>query len=393
MNKEHVEKTTEEKVADIVKSEISAMKQEMATQLEALKASQAPQAQTPVSKLSKDVKAFLDSAEKALKKIGDGTAKTVDVETSFEVVRAISSTNFTPASDWGLEVTLPGIERPLSDNTRFNLLDYIPVGTTQAVHLKKARRGAKVGNAMWIGECELKPLISMSWEKIGIDPVKIANRIQVCDEVLEDIPELRQEIRNLLTEDLLYAISDGLLNGDPLANPDEPTGLFTEASAFNNPDAADTVDDPNYLDAINAVITSQVCMGCAPNIALMNCTDYFILDSMKDANGQYLQIPGYDRTNKTINGVRILQVPTSVLPKGEFVVFDVNSIKVWFKGAVQFKEGYSSVRNELGVVQGNDWEHNMTSFISEVRLFAWVDNVQCITKDTFVNVQSFIAKP
>jgi len=45
------------------------------------------------------------------------------------------------------------------------------------------------------------------------------------------------------------------------------------------------------------------------------------------------------------------------------------------------------------VIQGGDWEHNMTSYIIETRLFAWVDNVACITKDTFTNILSFIAKP
>jgi HK97 family phage major capsid protein len=402
-------KEIEESLAEVVKStvktatadtesKLEALKQKSEADLEALKTDFAlrlekltPKTVTKANKVDEDVVKAIDKSAEVLAKIGRGEVKSAEVPMSFEVFKAITTGSFTPPEDWGQTVLLPGIERPLADKTRFNLLDYIPVGTTTAVHLKKARRGAKSGNVAWTPECGLKPLIQYSWEILGIDPVKITGRTQVCDEALEDIPGLRPEIRSFLFEELNYGISDGLLSGSGVAP--EPLGLFTSASQFQNPALEESVDDPNYLDAINAVINTQTCLGCSPNIALMSCPDYFILDSLKDANGQYLDIPGYNRETKTLNGVRILQVPTDVLPQGEFAVFDVNSIKVWFKGAINFKEGYSMVRDANDVIQGGDWEHNMTSFIIETRLFAWVDNVACITKDTFANVLSFIAKP
>lgn len=348
----------------------------------------------PIDKKSaekQEVDNFFKQAIKAVKEVNDTKGKAgVEVAISPSVLKAITQANFTPWADWGTTVTLPGIEAPLSDKTRFNLLDYIPVGQTNATHLMKIKRGARIGTAKFINPCTLKPLITQSWEKLSLEPVKIAGRTRVCDEILEDVPEARAEILEMLRDSLKYGISDGLINGDGIAP--NPQGLFAGATAYTDPNLAGKVANPTMFSALKAVINSQKCLGCTPNLILLNCTDYFLLqESAKDAIGQYLNVPGFDPIAMTLDGVLIKQVPDSVLPAGEFVVFDVNSLEVWLKGGIVFKEGYTSAiaREETT----GDWEANMTSFIIETRLFAWRKNDVCITKDKFDAVITFIAQP
>ncbi len=147
-------------LAEVIKTEVDAkgdaLKAEIATILEKQNGQPAP------SPINKGAKEFFEKGAKALEQIAKNGAKMLEVPVSYEVLRAITSASFTPASDWGTTVTLPGIERPLADKTRFNLLDYIQVQTTTATHLKKARRGARSGNVAFINECELKPLINQA---------------------------------------------------------------------------------------------------------------------------------------------------------------------------------------------------------------------------------------
>lgn len=379
-------KTTEE----LVKSQASVI-EELKTEVATLKHKATNEVVDKSKEVKTEVDKFFKEAIKAINEANTTKGKQgVEVAITPEVLKSITQSSFTPWADWGTTVTLPGIEAPLSDNTLFNILDYLPVGQTNAVHLKKIKRGARIGTAQFINPCTLKPLIQQTWEKLSLDPVKIAGRTRVCDEILEDVPEARAEILEMLREALKYGISDGLINGDGIAP--NPQGLFAGASAYADLNINGKVVAPTMFDALKAVINTQKCLGCRPNMILLSCSDYFLLQaSAKDANGQYLIVPGFDAVNMTLDGCLIKQVNDTILPAGEFIVFDVNSLEVWLKGGIVFKEGYASVIS--GEELNGDWESNMTSFIIETRLFAWRKNDVCITKDTFDAVITYIAQP
>lgn len=82
-----------------------------------------------------------------------------------------------------------------------------------------------------------------------------------------------------------------------------------------------TVEDPNYGDAINAVIAVLTYGEFTPNMVALNPSDVFMIQTLKDTSGRSLDlITGIDGT-KRISG-RVI-VETTIVPPGHYLIGDM----------------------------------------------------------------------
>lgn len=82
-----------------------------------------------------------------------------------------------------------------------------------------------------------------------------------------------------------------------------------------------TVEDPNYGDAINAVIAVLTYGEFTPNVVALNPSDVFMIQTLKDTSGRSLDlITGIDGT-KRISG-RVI-VETTIVPPGYYFIGDM----------------------------------------------------------------------
>ncbi|MDY5489035.1 MAG: phage major capsid protein [Butyricimonas virosa] len=82
-----------------------------------------------------------------------------------------------------------------------------------------------------------------------------------------------------------------------------------------------TVEDPNYGDAINAVIAVLTYGEFTPNMVALNPSDVFMIQTLKDTSGRSLDlITGMDGT-KRISG-RVI-VETTIVPPGYYFIGDM----------------------------------------------------------------------
>lgn len=256
---------------------------------------------------------------------------------------------------------------------RFNILNYVNVGSTNERTVSWMEEESETGSALFIDECVAKPEVSKTWIRNSTKVQKVADFSKVCEEVLWYLPRMRQLIEQFLRKLVYIAMQDAILNGDGTGN--NLLGLIPQATAFVAGVKANSVEKANYADAIRASASQIKCLGYMPDCAFVNCDDMFQFESIKDANGQYLNAP--------LGGVQLIECP--FITPGEFLVADCSMANVdFFQGIVSEWD-----RND------NDFRENAISVRSEALLASYIasNNVDAFVTDTFVNVVTLINKP
>jgi len=257
--------------------------------------------------------------------------------------------------------------------TQFNILDYVTVGSTNERTVSWIEEKSETGAALFIDECVAKPEVSKEWTRNSAKVQKVADFSKVCEEVLWYLPRMRQLIEQFLRKLVYVSMQEAILNGDGIGN--NLLGLIPQATAFVAGAKAASVEKANFSDAIRAVASQIKCLGYLPNCAFVNCDDMFHFESIKDANGQYLDAP--------LGGVTLIECP--FIPVGEFLVGDCKMANVDFFQAIVSEWD----RND------NDFRENAISVRSEALLACYIasNNVGAFVTDTFANVVTLINKP
>lgn len=135
------------------------------------------------------------------------------------------------------------------------------IGVPKLVYLIKVEVGdsnpvsGDPGGADWILSGGQKPKRSFRVTTGTAEAKKIAIFGTVEDKLLRDVASLDRWIREDFTSEMREGINDGLLNNNPGINPDAPLGLKTNAIQYSaTPAYSGTITDPNYIDAIFAII-------------------------------------------------------------------------------------------------------------------------------------------
>lgn len=237
---------------------------------------------------------------------------------------------------------------------RANLLDYVRTYNTNQKTLAYVEAEPKEGNFAVVAEGEEKPQLDIKWETRWVQPIKFAGWIKVTEEVIEDIPQLRDLIVNYLSgkHDLfkegqvfsyINTNSTAYVTGQGLSGATTTPNIMDVVLALQ----AQIINTPNYLDEPDF-------MG---NVVLMNVIDFYKEYGLaKDDNGRPLYNINVNGTNVfMINGFTF--VVSKLVSTGNIYLFDGTKIDV---------TTYSPYKVEIGWVN-DDFIKNLFVILGESR--------------------------
>lgn len=254
---------------------------------------------------------------------------------------------------------------------------YASVAPTQSRSLVYADYVSKEGDAAWVPEGGLKPLMDAKLEEKTVTAGKVAIVAKFTEETLADFPAFVAEVQNEMVNKIGIKEEDGILNGSGTGG--EIKGVAADMPAF----ALDglEVEKGNEFDAIVAAYTQVVAtseMNYRPNLVLLNPVDYAKMQLTKDANGSYLRPFQYN--GELVPGMRVES--TNRVDQGEFILGDFGYINIRDLQNVTITFGW----------ENDDFRKNIVTCIAEKRLMAYLKSQYktAFVKDTFANVKTAI---
>jgi HK97 family phage major capsid protein len=213
------------------------------------------------------------------------------------------------------------------------------------------------GDAGWTAEGAAKPLMDVNVTVRTTTVKKVAVFSKVSEEALDDIDFLASLIEGRQKNKVALKVDQGLLTGD--GTGENPTGLTYYAPAFTNTEMNDSVENPNYYDALGAAATQIRRANFEPNLVFINPVDWFKMMHTKDAEEQYVLLQ-----LQLSNGqfLEMVAVQTNQAAVGTFYMGDFR----YFNVAIR-----EEMRTEMGL-DGNDFRNNVVSMRTEMRVAAWV---------------------
>lgn len=235
------------------------------------------------------------------------------------------------------------------------------------------------GEAEWVPEGGLKPMMTAEVAEKNIVAGKVALGAKLTEETLTDLPQLVAEIRAEIINRIGLAEEDGILNGT--GEGGTVKGVSENMPGFSL--SSLKIEKANTFDAIVAAYTQIIStshMAYRPNLVLVNPLDYAGMQLAKDANGQYLR--PFKAGDELVQGLQV--VTTTAVEQGTIIMGDFN---------------YLNIRDtwELTVTFGwenDDFTKNLVTMIGEKRLIPYIkaQYKTAFVKDTINNIITGITK-
>jgi hypothetical protein len=204
---------------------------------------------------------------------------------------------------------LPGLV-DLARNQPF-LENYSNTSDTSSSRIVWTEKYNPQGNAGFIGEGAVKPLISFEIRTLESYAKKVADKIKVSTEMLDDIDFIAGEIENELRYKVDIAVDNSLLAGagDGSSGATDLKGLTGQVGGYVLTNISTTT--PNNFDAIRSAAAQIVSLNFNPNIVFINTIDGANMDLVKDIQGRPLAMQYKDPSGKIY---RLTVVETNQLP-------------------------------------------------------------------------------
>jgi len=353
-----------------------------------IKNAQKQQPSAEAMTIAKQIKSYIDANKDKFEafKRGDTKAfgitigKNGETEAGIEVKAAATMTvagslngsAFVPAPE-----VVPGVV-DLARNRPF-IESYSATSGTSSPRVIWVEKYNPQGNADFIAEGGVKPLISIEFRTNESYAKKVADKIKVSTEMLDDVDFIAAEIDNELRYQVDIAVDEALLSGsgDGTSSATDLKGLTEYAGGYALSTIATT--DPNNYDAIRAAIAQIVSMNFNPTHVFINPIDGANMDLVKDKNGRPLAMEYKDGNG---NIYRLQPIETNQMPVGDILVGDMSRFKV---------RNYKSFAIYMGWVN-DDFEKNLVTIIGERRLHCYVasNDTGAFIYDTFANIKTAI---
>lgn len=242
-----------------------------------------------------------------------------------------------------------------------------------------SERTNEQGDAQFIGEGDLKPLISAQWETKSADIKEVAERWKQSNRMIMHTNRLVADFREHAGELIDQKIDTEVLTGSGVG--DELSGIADSASAFIVPTAlANYYTFPNIYDAIIAVATQVSLANFKPTDVVLNTVEKAKMQGLKDAEGRYLIPPFVTPSGEEISGLRVTF--SNKMPTGKILVGDLKKFKVVFGEDVMYDTGH----------ENDDFSKNLTSFKLEAFLGTYIKtpHIPAIVYDDIATVLTAI---
>ena len=406
MNEELIEQLGEKidqmKTESVSKADYDALKQE----LDALKTSNVSQENLDALKANLDelalefreletkggnsvvdeVKTFIKDNEAKIKSLYEAKAGVLEIEVkAVASVTTASGTNTSPPS-------ITGVQQAPLQNINLRDFDITPLTTnvnTSLAAYPYTEAKPKDGDYSFVAEGTAKPQTDFTWETNYAKPVKAAAWIRLTEESITDVVGLQSVADDLLMKKHAIKKSKGILYGD--GTSPNPKGATVYGRAFSAGALALTVENPNFMDVVNACITDIATthnyedeMPYMANLVLVNPNDFYIqLVSAKTSFGTPLY-PNASLFNQVvIGGVTIRAEET--IPAGKIFVADMSKYNT---------TNYKPYTVKIGWVN-DDFIKNQFVILAESRFHTFVKKLdeQAFIYDDIETVKDAITKP
>lgn len=273
------------------------------------------------------------------------------------------------------------IDPNLSVNPRSQTVirNYASVSGTNSRSLIYAEYVSKDGDAAWVPEGGLKPLMDATLAEKTVTAAKVAIAAKFTEETLSDFPSFVNEVQTEMVNKLGIKEEQGILSGAGTSG--EIKGVAADMPAFSLTNFY--IDRANMFDALVAAysqIVSTSEMAYRPNLVLMNPLDYASMQLTKDANGQYLRPFRYN--DELIQGLRV--ETTTAVAQGDFIMGDFSYLNIRDLWALSISIGW----------ENDDFRKNIVTVIAEKRLMCYIKSQYktAFVKDKFNTVIEGITK-
>jgi HK97 family phage major capsid protein len=362
---ENRNRKTEEKTEwDTLKSEVDAMRDEISA-LEEVEAIDQRSAKPIVTKTEKPVKAEPTSMRDVINAWKEANQETIDLVRTKTEQRNIPALEFRAVADLtlaklnaGASAFLPnvGVLPGVIDlvRTQPTFWSRLTKGRTNLNPLVWVNKVNKEGAANFIGEGILKPQVSFELATQQSVPKKVAERMRVSTEMLNDVPGLESLIRNEMIYEIEKHANDSVLTAT--ASATDPAGITTLASGFT----LTTIEAgaaPSYADAIRAAIAQLQSLNFTDNIAaFINPIDAANMDLSKSSDdGHYLLPPFVSQSGMLVSGVPVYV--DNNIAVGNLLIGDMTKYKIYMVEDLTVRFG----------LNGDDFSENMVTVIAEMR--------------------------
>ena len=244
-------------------------------------------------------------------------------------------------------------------NARF-LRQYASVASTSSPLHVWAEKYNEQGDAEFIGEGELKPMISFQIRTRDSKAKKIAVGAKFTTETLQDIPNFVAELKSEILEVVDIKEEAGLLNGDGLG--DNLLGVIQQATTYVLVTVLTT--GANNFDAIKAAITQLFTLNQIPNVVFVNPIDKANMELTKASDGHYILPPFSTADGTIISGVRVVE--SNEVAVGRFLLGDWTKLNI---------RDYISFEITLGW-ENDDFTKNLITVLGEKRLMSYIKEHQ-----------------
>lgn len=246
----------------------------------------------------------------------------------------------------------------------------------------------KDGDYTFVSEGGTKQQIDFTWETNYAKPVKAAAWLKLTDESIQDVVGLQSVANDFLVKKHNLKKSRGILFGD--GNAPNPKGATVYGRAFSAGDLALAVENPNFMDIVNAAITDIATthnyedeMPYKANLVMVNPVDFYIqLVSAKDTQGRPLYPTAALGNSVTIGAVTI--VPEESITVGKIFVADMTKYNV---------TNYLPYTVKIGWIN-DDLIKNQFVILGESRFHAFVKKLdeQAFLYDDIATIKAAIEK-
>lgn len=296
---------------ETMKSTLKAQGKEMAKLVEQVETQTAKEGVSFTMAVLKGLKENEGNLKDVLKN-GAGTVK-LEIKASQDSSDLTSATDFaTMESGVGQIATRQALMKSL-----------FPVQAISTEYLKYNDQETIVRDAKNVAGCaDSTHLSKITWQVRTLQISKVRDFVDVCVDMMSDLPYVEGEIRNLVSTDVALKVDQQLLLG---------TGVYPElnsvdavSSTFAAGDYAASVQDATLIDLIKVAGCQISDFGqnnkFMANTVLLNPVDACLMQLIKDADGNYI-VPNWI-TSDGVNIGAMRVIANQLIPANEAYVFD-----------------------------------------------------------------------
>lgn len=245
---------------------------------------------------------------------------------------------------------LPGI-LPLPQR-RMTVRDLISPGRMDGNSLEYVKETGFTNNAAPVAEGATKPSSDIKLDLVTTSAKVIAHWMKASKQVLSDVSQLRSIIDQRLLYGLAYVEEAQLLSGDNTGQ--NLHGIIPQATAYAAPVA---LADLNILDVLRLAMLQAALAEYPATGHVLNPIDWAGIETLKDANGQYIIGNPQGTTSPTLWGLPVVTTQAMTVRK-----FLTGAFRL---GAQVFDRW--DARIETGFVN-DDFIKNLLTILGEERL-------------------------